>query len=75
MENMQKIFDLMLHKEYFSERELRYGKKANLFLSGYDYRLLLDYKKALLDAKNPNLTELDLYAWVKSLSSLAIRAI
>lgn len=63
MENMQKIFDLMLHKEYFSERELRYGKKANLFLSGYDYRLLLDYKKALLDAKNPNLTELDLYAW------------
>ncbi len=63
MEDLEKIFNFLLSKEYFTERELRYSKSANLYLSGYSYRSLLDYKKKLLSQNDPRLEKLDLYAW------------
>lgn len=63
MENLQEIFHLMLNKEYYTEKELCYGKNAGLFLSNYAYRCFLDYKKTLLDQNHPSLEKLDLYAW------------
>ena len=44
---LEKIFNLMLSKKYYTARELKYDTNPGLFVTPYQYKLLLEYIDSL----------------------------